>query len=134
MTSSETVTAIEAFADSWASRDAERIAAHLTEDVVLTPPKSIAGPVEGVDKVAAVLSGAAAAKFLEVETVARDIRRIIADGPNAAVLLTLTAKLKAGGDYENAYCWLFECREGSIAAITEFTDTNHAIRAFSAKS
>lgn len=134
MTSQDTRALLDTFIEVWASRDADRIEALLADDVVLTPPRSIAGPIEGGPKVAAVLSGAAAARFLVVETMQRAVDAIIADGPSAAVVLTLTAELVAGGEYENSYCWLFTCRDGAIATITEFTDTNHAVRAFSGKA
>ncbi len=134
MTNDDVRVLLENFFAAWATRDTQEIGALLSDECTLTPPRSISSPITDRNTILAVLSGVPAAKFLKVETIDRKIDHMLVDDGEAAVTLTLTAELNAGGPYENSYCWRFSCADGAISALTEFTDTNHAIRTFSGKT
>lgn len=133
MTADQTRTLLEGFIEAWNARDVNAIASSLSDEARFLPPRSIGRIVEGRDDVATALSGAAAAKFLDLESMAREIEMMLVDGNVGVVVLTLTADLVAGGDYKNRYCWIFECADGAITTVSEFTDTNHAVRTFMGK-
>ena len=57
-----------------------------------------------------------------------DVHSMLADGDNAAVEWTATAKLSKGGDYENHYAFFFEVRDGKIVLMREYADTQYARR------
>ncbi len=133
MNTEQTRELLEGFVEAWNARDVESIAGMLTDDAEFLPPRSIGRPTTGRDDVATALSGAAAAKFLDLDSMSRSIEMTIVEGAVGVVVLTLTADLNAGGEYKNRYCWVFECRDGAIATVSEFTDTNHAIRTFTGK-
>jgi ketosteroid isomerase-like protein len=50
-------------------------------------------------------------------------QRFIADGDLVAVEGRGENVTRTGEAYENTYCWIFEFREGSVIAITEYADT-----------
>ncbi len=133
MSTDQTRGLLQGFIEAWNARDVDAIAATLVDDARFLPPRSIGRPSEGREDVATALSGAAAAKFLDLDSLSRDIELLIVEGAVGVVVLTLTADLNAGGEYTNRYCWVFACRDGAIATVSEFTDTNHAVRTFMGK-
>src|SRR5215831_5269331 len=57
-----------------------------------------------------------------------NIHRILADGDTAVVQHSISAKTRAGEQYDNEYCWVYHCRDGKIAKIEEYADTHKAAR------
>ena len=76
------------------------------------------------------LTGGAAGKLIDLDTVKRDVRSIIVDGDRAVVQQHLTATTRNGNDYANEYCWVYTCRDGKVSVLEEYADTLHAGRVF----
>ena len=53
---------------------------------------------------------------------------LLADGATVALEWTVRARSAAGEDYENAYCGIFVIRDGRIAEVREYLDTERARR------
>ena len=51
------------------------------------------------------------------------IHKVIADGADVAVLFSSHAESHAGPDYNQAYCWALEVRDGRIRSGTAYLDT-----------
>lgn len=49
--------------------------------------------------------------------------RFVADGDVVVVEGRNHSVTSSGQDYPNRYCWIFVMREGKVAEITEYTDT-----------
>ncbi|WP_214409505.1 nuclear transport factor 2 family protein [Sphaerisporangium fuscum] len=49
--------------------------------------------------------------------------RFVADGDVVVVEARNHSVTSSGHDYPNRYCWIFVMRDGRIAEITEYTDT-----------
>ena len=65
----------------------------------------------------------------DLETLAFDVRGIVADGPNVVVEWVVNAKTPRGRSYDNvAYCVVFSVTDGAIGAVREYTDTRYAKR------
>jgi ketosteroid isomerase-like protein len=54
------------------------------------------------------------------------VKNVIAEGAQAAVEVTSHGELKNGRIYEQEYHFLLEFRDGRIAAVREYLDTQHA--------
>lgn len=50
-------------------------------------------------------------------------RRIVADGDVVVVEARGENVTRDGKPYENSYCYVFEFRDGQVAALTEYADT-----------
>jgi ketosteroid isomerase-like protein len=50
-------------------------------------------------------------------------QRIIAEGPYVVVQARGQAKTKAGDEYNNEYCFIYEFENGRIKEVTEYLDT-----------
>ena len=69
------------------------------------------------------LSGARSEKTFQLK-----IHRMLADGDTAVVQHSISAKTREGEQYDNEYCWVYQCRDGKIAKIEEYADTHKAAR------
>jgi ketosteroid isomerase-like protein len=131
METEETRDVIHRFVEARASNDAATIDALLTDDAIWTAPNSAKiGPFEGRETVVRALTGGAAGKLMDLDTVKRDVRSIIVDGDRAVVQQRLTATARNGNDYANEYCWVYTCRDGRVCLLEEYADTLHAGRVF----
>ena len=131
METEETRDVIRRFVEARASNDAATIAALLTDDAVWYAPKSAGiGPFEGREAVVTALTGGAAGKLMDLDTMRREVRSIIVDGDRAVVQQRLTATARNGNDYANEYCWVYTCRDGKLCLLEEYADTLHAGRVF----
>jgi uncharacterized protein len=122
---------IQRFVDARADNDAATLAELLTDDAVWHAPASAnIGPFSGRDAVVKALTGGAAGAILDVSTIKRDVRSLIADGDRAVVQQRLTATARNGNDYANEYCWVYTCRDGQVQLLEEYADTLYAGRVF----
>ena len=122
---------IQRFVDARADNDAATLAELLTDDAVWQAPASAnIGPFIGRDAVVNALTGGAAGAILDVSTIKRDVRSLIADGDRAVVQQRLTATARNGNDYANEYCWVYTCRDGKVHLLEEYADTLYAGRVF----
>jgi hypothetical protein len=86
----------------------------------------VSGLYEGKD---AVIGGflASAAALFEPGSLGFNLRVISDAGDRVIVEYAGIARGAATGkDYNNAYCTIFECREGKIHTVREYLDTAHA--------
>ena len=122
---------IQRFVDARADNDAATLAELLTDDAAWHAPASAnIGPFTGRDAVVKALTGGAAGAILDVSTIKRDVRSLIADGDRAVVQQRLTATARNGNDYANEYCWVYTCRDGKVQLLEEYADTLYAGRVF----
>jgi hypothetical protein len=55
-----------------------------------------------------------------------DVTGMVAEGNKVAAEAHLTATTAMGGEYDNAYHFLFEIADGRIKRMKEYMDTHHA--------
>jgi ketosteroid isomerase-like protein len=124
----ETRALVDRFIQAWFAADADRLVSLLDRNATWRPPASIGGPVSERDLIAAGLAGAAAGRYVRLETLERTVSTMLVDGDRAAVLVHLEAETLTGASYVNEYTWFLECRDGLVFRITEYADTLHAAR------
>ena len=57
-----------------------------------------------------------------MDTFELTVHRKFVDGDTAVVRQAISARTKAGKQYDNEYCWIYTCRDGQIARIEEYVD------------
>ncbi len=114
---------------AFASHDAGRIAAVLTEDAEWLAPPGNATAV-ALDAPSHMIGKKAIVRFLAEDfprLFARDVtvtfHGFYADGERVIVEETMTATLANGDRYANDYCFVFELRNGLIHRVREYMDT-----------
>ena len=131
MQTEETRALIKTCYDTLPTGDRKKLASLFTDDIVWYPPQSAPiGVIEGPEAVAAELGGATPKKMFDMKTFRLTIHRMLADGDFAIVQHSISAQSKEGEQYDNEYCWVYECRDGKIAKIEEYADTLKAARIF----
>jgi ketosteroid isomerase-like protein len=118
--------------DAWkafASRDPKRIASWFTEDAEWLAPRGNATAL-ALDAPDHMIGPEAIVHFLAekfpalfVSDVAVDFRSRYCEGDTVIVELRLQATLANGRRYDNDYCFIFELRDGRIARVREYMDT-----------
>ena len=87
-------------------------------------------PVSGLyEGKQAVIGGflASAAALFEPGSLGFDLRFVSDAGDRVVVEYVGNARgVATGKNYHNAYCTIFECREGKIHTVREYLDTAHA--------
>ena len=131
MQTEETRALIDTYYETLPTGDRKKLASLFTEDIVWYPPQSAPiGVIEGPEAVATELGGDTPKKLFDMKTFRLTIHRILADGDTAVVQHAISAKSKEGEQYDNEYCWVYQCRDGKIAKIEEYADTLKAARIF----
>ena len=131
MQTEETRALINTYYETLPTGDRKKLASLFTEDIVWYPPQSAPiGVIEGPEAVAAELGGDTPKKLFDMKTFRLTIHRILADGDTAVVQHAISDKSKEGEQYDNEYCWVYQCRDGKIAKIEEYADTLKAARIF----
>lgn len=121
-----------AVTDAWkafASRDAGRIRAAFTGDAEWLAPKDNATGVAlgftnhmiGPDTIVRFLAEEFPKLF--VADVSVDFTHLLCDGDTVVLEMRLQATLANGRHYDNDYCFILELREGRIARMREYMDT-----------
>ncbi len=127
MKTEETRQLVTTYYDTLPTGDRVKLESLLCEDVEWFPPKSAPiEPIVGRAAVAEALGGATPAQMFDMKTFRLQVHRILADGPVGIVQHSISAKTKAGAQYDNEYCWIYHCRDGQIAKIEEYLDTHMA--------
>jgi uncharacterized protein len=118
--------------DAWkafASHDAARIAAWFTEDAEWLAPQrnatalALGIPDHMIGRKAIVHFLAEMFPKLFVSDVTVDFRSRYCEGDTVIVELRIQALLANGRKYDNDYCFIFELRDGRIARMREYMDT-----------
>jgi hypothetical protein len=65
---------------------------------------------------------------LFVSDIQRDVRMLVADGNIVVMEYRLQAKLVNGRHYDNDYCFIFEVRDGKVASLREYMDTQRGAK------
>lgn len=115
------VALVEAFGDP------DAMAALLTEDVEwwVTPTATfMATDGGGRDEMTEII-GRIFTKLYVPGSVEVTVHSALGEGDTAAVRLTLAARTRKGGDYENDYAFWVQTRGGLIAKVWEFFDVAH---------
>ena len=73
------------------------------------------------------LTGVACSLY-EAGSVQFEFPTLIGEDDTVAVEWRVRARTAAGADYANSYCGLFVVRDGRIAAVREYLDTQYAAR------
>ena len=129
MRTEETRALIKTYYETLPTGKRDKLASLLTEDVVWYPPGSAPlEPIKGRDAVAAELGGDTPKRMFDMKTFRLTVRRILADGDTAVVQHSISAKTREGEQYDNEYCWVYQCRDGKIAKVEEYVDTLKAAR------
>jgi ketosteroid isomerase-like protein len=122
---------VQRFIDARNANDYEAITELLADDVEFHPPASLPfGPFIGRDSVTTALTGGAVGDVLDMSSIRRTVRKIVADDDTVVVLQGLTASTLAGEPYANEYCWAYTCADGHITRMQEFVDTLRAAPIF----
>jgi ketosteroid isomerase-like protein len=119
--------------NTFASRDAERIAALFTEDAEWIAPKGNATAIAldhtdhmiGARQIARFIAQEMHRMFSEVEIAFRGIH---ADGDVVIVEERMRATLPGGKPYENDYCFVFTVAGDRIREVREYMDTRKGWR------
>lgn len=119
---------IETYLAARNARDRTRLAEVLSEDVVYLVPSSLGVDPRHGETAIEALAGAGAAKFFDLSTMGRKVRRITEADEVVLVEERLTAKALNGNDYDNEYVWVLEVRDGKIVRVVEHVDTLYAAR------
>jgi ketosteroid isomerase-like protein len=119
---------IERFVAAWINREEADLLELLHGSVEWSPPQTVGAPVRDRAHVAQLLTGGAAGKFVRLETLQREVVKILVDGDDAVALIRLRAQTLKGDYYENDYAWYYHLAEGRVAKIVEYADTLHAAR------
>lgn len=111
-----------------AQGDRGQFAAHLAPDYVWRFPSngSWSRTCVGQDEVRDKLLGPLFALFAGPYT-ARLVG-LVAEGEQVVAQVEGHVPLKSGQVYENRYCMIFHFREGKIAEVVEYCDTDHVER------
>ncbi len=129
MQTEETRALIKTYYETLPTGNREKLVSLFTEDIEWHPPES--APLEvikGPQAVAAELGGDTPKRIFDMKTFRLTIHRMLADGDTAVVQHSISAKTRAGEQYDNEYCWVYQCRDGKIAKIEEYADTLKAAR------
>ncbi|QWF78425.1 nuclear transport factor 2 family protein [Amycolatopsis sp. CA-230715] len=127
--SDDSRTLVEAAWRTFATHDADRIAAVFTGDAEwLAPPGNATAIALNVPS--HLIGRDVIARFLAEDfprLFARDVtvtfHGLYADGDRVIVEETMTATLADGRHYANDYCFVFELREGLVHRVREYMDT-----------
>lgn len=130
MDTEQTRALVQKYYDTLPKGDRAAIAELLTDNCEWVPPETADfDTVRGRDAVAEQFSGALVKSTFDLSKPFRvEVRKMIVEGDTAVVQQRLTATAKNGNDYDNQYCWVYECRDGQIARIEEYVDTLLASR------
>lgn len=124
-------------ADAWkafASRDPERIRAVFTDDAEWLAPRDNATAV-ALGFTDHMTGPGTIARFLVEEfpklfvaDVAVQFGRMLCEGDTVVLEERMQATLANGRPYDNDYCFFFELRDGRIARVREYMDTQKGRR------
>ncbi|WP_103338699.1 nuclear transport factor 2 family protein [Amycolatopsis sp. CA-126428] len=109
--------------DAWATGDIRPLIAAMADDVTWTVSghNSWSGRFSGKDSVRRDLLGPLGAQFDGTYT--STASRFVAEDDVVVVETQGSVATKAGGRYDNKYCFVFRVEDGRIREITEYMDT-----------
>ncbi|WP_419944663.1 nuclear transport factor 2 family protein [Candidatus Poriferisodalis sp.] len=133
MESAQTQALLERYYAALTTADRDTMLECLDPEVTWVLPATAAqgnavDTMTGANEVVEALGGRVVRQTFDIsQPISLEVRRMIVDGATAVVQQRLTATAKATGlDYGNEYCWVYDCRDGLIARMEEYTDTLYA--------
>jgi ketosteroid isomerase-like protein len=110
--------------------DVEAIRECFAEDAVWTIAGDlpIAGPWESRDRIVDDFLVAVGGRLFEAGSQRFEFPTLIGDGDTVALEWRVQARTAAGEDYDNSYCGIFVVRDGRIAEVREYLDSDYARR------
>ena len=121
---------VQRYLDALVAGDLETIRDSFAADAVWTMygELPIAGPWRGREAIVDDFLVAAGGTLYEPGSVEFEFPTLIGEGDTVVLEWRVRARTAAGGDYANAYCGLFRVRDGRIAEVREYLDTQYAAR------
>ncbi|WP_420436839.1 nuclear transport factor 2 family protein [Candidatus Poriferisodalis sp.] len=133
MESAQTRALLERYYAALTTADRDAMLECLDPEVTWVLPETAAqgnavDTMSGAKEVVEALGGRVVRQTFDIsQPISLEVRRMIVDGGTAVVQQRLTATAKATGrEYDNQYCWVYDCRGGLIAHMEEYTDTLYA--------
>ncbi|MDQ7805647.1 nuclear transport factor 2 family protein [Amycolatopsis sp. A133] len=129
MTAAENKQLLKTAFDAWATGDIRPLLAALADDVTWTVSghNSWSGRFHGKDAVRRDLLGPLGEQFDGAYT--STASRFVAEDDVVVVETQGSVATKAGGRYDNQYCFVFRVEDGRIREITEYMDTQLVVEA-----
>ena len=120
---------VERYVAAVAAGDEQAISDSFTEDATwwLGGELPISGTWNGRDAILGDFLATAMA-FYEPGSVSLDVTELLAEGDRVTLEWTSRARTAAGEPYENFCIGVFTVRDGRIAAVREYMDTQYAHR------
>ncbi len=118
------------YVNAVARGDLDAVTAAFTEDVTWTYPGDLplSGVWHGRDAVVGDFLGGAGRLFAPGSAVEVTLTSVLADGERVLAEWTSRGTTVHGLRYDNRCAGVFTVREGRIAAVREYTDTDHVAR------
>jgi NADPH:quinone reductase-like Zn-dependent oxidoreductase/ketosteroid isomerase-like protein len=117
------------YLDALLAGDIDTIRDSFAEDAAWTMHGElpISGTYRGRDRIVDEFLTSAGALF-EPGSQEFDFPTLLVDGDTVTLEWTVRARSASGDDYDNRYCGIFVVRDGRIAEVREYLDTEHARR------
>jgi uncharacterized protein (TIGR02246 family) len=114
------------YVDALQRGDADAIRDSFHEDATWLMPGDhpAAGTWAGRDAILGDFLGTVMARFVP-DSLRFDVRSLTVEGDRAVLEWGVTARTVTGKDYDNSYLAVFELRDGRIAQVREYGDTQH---------
>ena len=131
MTDARTI--IERYVTAVEKRDMDTVSGLFAEDATwwLGGELPLSGTWRGRDAILGDFLGSIP-RLYQPETISIEITSLIAEGDVVAMEWTSRALTAAGEEYENQCAGVFTVRDGRIAAVREYMDTQYAAAKFAA--
>ena len=131
MTDARTI--IERYVTAVEKRDMDTVSGLFAEDATwwLGGELPLSGTWRGRDAILGDFLGSIP-RLYQPETISIEITSLIAEGDVVAMEWTSRALTAAGEEYENQCAGVFTVRDGKIAAVREYMDTQYAAAKFAA--
>ena len=125
-------TVIERYVTAVEARDMDTVSELFAEDATwwLGGELPLSGTWRGRDAILGDFLGSIP-RLYRPDTISIEITSLIADGETVAMEWTSRAQTTAGEDYENQCAGVFTVRDGKIAGVREYMDTQYAAAKFS---
>jgi len=121
---------VRRYLDALVAGDMETIRDSFAEDAVWTiyGDLPIAGPWHGREAIVDEFLVAAAGALYEPGSIEFEFPTLIGEADTVVLEWRVRARTAGGAEYANAYCGLFTVRDGRIAEVREYLDTQYAAR------
>jgi uncharacterized protein len=130
MTTEETRALIERYYATLAKGKSDALIELLAPDCEWIPPATAPfAPMTGAEAIAEQLGSKVVRAMFDVsKPFSLDIHQTIVEGGTAVVRQRIQASAFNGNDYDNEYCWVYDCADGRITRMIEYADTLLASR------